>query len=110
LNELDEATAAFSASNPDDGFASADMIYQGNIDQWKKFGNSLMLRYGMRVSDVAPDLANTYVTKAVQGGVFESNDDNVWIPMSSGPSEWTNQNGISRAFYPGDGGEPAFLK
>jgi hypothetical protein len=109
LNELDEATAAISASNPDDGFARADMIYQGNIDQWKRFGNSLMLRYGMRVSDVAPDLANTYVTKAVQGGVFQSNDDNIWIPMSTGPSEWTNQNGISRAFFPGDGGNPATL-
>ncbi|MBS0000047.1 MAG: SusD/RagB family nutrient-binding outer membrane lipoprotein [Cyclobacteriaceae bacterium] len=109
LNELDEAVASISSSNPDDGFASADMIYQGNIDQWKKFGNSLMLRYGMRVSDVDAAMANTYVTKAVQGGVFTSNDDNVWIPMSEGPSEWTNQNGISRAFYPGDGGEPAFL-
>lgn len=109
LKELDEAVAAISSSNPDDGFAAADMIYQGDIAKWKKWGNSLMLRYGMRASNVDASLASTYVSKAVAGGVFTSNDDNVWIRMSTGPSEWTNQNGISRAFYPGDGGNQATL-
>ncbi|MEQ9437588.1 MAG: SusD/RagB family nutrient-binding outer membrane lipoprotein [Cyclobacteriaceae bacterium] len=109
LKELDEATAAMSASNPDDGFAAADMIYQGDIAKWKKWGFSLMLRMAMRVSDVAPDMANTYVSKAVAGGVFTSNDDNVWIPMDVGPSEWQDQNGISRAFDPGDGGNQSYL-
>ncbi len=109
LKELDEATAAMSASNPDDGFSKADMIYEGDIDQWKRWGYSLMLRLAMRASNVAPDMANTYVTKAVAGGVFTSNEDNVWIPMDVGPSEWQDQNGISRAFYPGDGGNPSFL-
>ena len=109
LRELEEALAGLSTANDDPGFEKADMIYQGNIDQWKKFGNSLMLRMAMRISNVDPSTANTYVAKAVSGGVFTSNDDNVWIPMSDGPSEWTNQNGISRAFYPGDGGNPATL-
>ena len=109
LKELDEATAAMSESNPDEGFASADMIYQGDIAKWKKWGYSMMLRLAMRVSNVAPDLANQYVTKAVAGGVFTSNDDNVWIPMDVGPSEWQDQNGISRAFWPGDGGNEAWL-
>lgn len=109
LNELSEATAALSASNVDPSFGGADMIYQGDIDQWKRFGNSLMLRMAMRISDVDPNMAATYVTSAVQGGVFQSNEDNVWIPMADGPSEWANQNGISRAFYPGDGGNQAYL-
>lgn len=109
LRELEEATAALSASNFDPGFGPADMIYQGDIDKWKKFGYSIMLRLAMRASNVAPALATEYVTKAVQGGVFQSNDDNVWIPMSLGPSEWTNRNGISRAFYPGDGGNQNYL-
>jgi len=109
LNELDEAVSSLSASNPDEGFKNADMIYQGDVDKWKRWGNSLMLRYGMRVSNVDAGMAATYVSKAVAGGVFQSNDDNVWIPMALGPSEWTNQNGISRAFYPGDGGNQATL-
>jgi hypothetical protein len=50
--------------------------------------------------------AASYVTKAVSGaGVMTSNLDNVWVPMSETPSLWVNQNGISRAFIPGDGGQ-----
>jgi hypothetical protein len=109
LNELSEAVAGLSTGNPDEGFASADMIYQGDIAKWKKWGNSLILRYAMRASNVDANLANSYVSQAVSGGVFESNDDNVWIPMALGPSTWSNQNGISRAFYPGDGGENNIL-
>lgn len=106
LKELDEASAAISASNPDDGFASSDMIYQGDISQWKKYGYSLMLRLAMRVSNVDPSMAATYVTKAVAGGVFASNDDNAVIPMQNNLL-WNNQNGLSRAFV--DGGQPTTL-
>ena len=109
LKELDEATAAFGAPDPADGFAAADLYYNGDIAKWKKWGYSLMLRLAMRVSNVDPAMANTYVTKAVAGGVFTSNDDNVIVPMAIAPSLWVNQNGISRAFIPGDGGEPSFL-
>src|SRR5688500_2824758 len=109
LRELEEATAAFGPEDPADGFANADLFYNGNLEQWKKFGYSLMLRIAMRVSNVESTLANTYVAKAVAGGVFESNADNVIVPMDIGPSLWTNQNGISRAFFPGDGGQATFL-
>jgi hypothetical protein len=108
LKELDEATAALGAEQAD-GFAQADLYYGGETAKWKKWGYSLMLRLAMRVSNVAPDLANTYVQKAVAGGVFTSNDDNVIVPMAEAPSLWVNQNGISRAFYPGDGGQVTFL-
>lgn len=107
LKELDEASAAISASNADDGFAAADLIYDGDIAKWKKWGYSLMLRLAMRVSNVNAAMADTYVSKAIAGGVFSSNDDNAWVPMDLGPSEWTNQNGISRAFAAGDGGQPS---
>jgi hypothetical protein len=109
LKELDEASTALSASNPDEGFAKADFIFNGDIAKWKKWGYSLMLRLAMRVSNVAPEMAKTYVSKAAAGGVFTSNDDNVWVKTATGPSQWTNQNGISRAFYPGDGGQPSYL-
>lgn len=41
--------------------------------------------------------------------MIQSNEDNAWVPMSEGPSLWINQNGISRAFFPGDGGQPGYL-
>jgi Starch-binding associating with outer membrane len=109
LKELDEATTGLGAADPTDGFAAADMYYSGNITKWKKWGYSLMLRLAMRLSNVDAATANTYVTKAVTGGVFASNSDNVLVPMATGPSQWIDQNGISRAFYPGDGGQPTFM-
>ena len=109
LKELEEATAALSDTNPDEGFSGADFVYDGDIAKWKKFGYSLMLRLAMRVSNVDAAMANEYVAKAITGGVMEDNEDNFVIPMALSPSEWTNQNGISRAFAPGDGGNPNFL-
>ncbi len=104
LNELDEATAAIGTST-DGSFAGADFIFGGDVAKWKKWGYSVMLRMAMRVSNVDAALAETYVNKAIAGGVFASNDDNVWVDMATGPSQWTNQNGISRAMMPGDGGQ-----
>lgn len=113
LKELDEASAALtplvSTNRNDQAFAAADLFYEGDIAKWKKFGYSLMLRLAMRISNVDAATADSYVTKAVAGGVFTSNDDNVWVGMDIGPSEWTNQNGISRAFASGDGGQPTTL-
>ncbi|WP_018612711.1 SusD/RagB family nutrient-binding outer membrane lipoprotein [Segetibacter koreensis] len=103
LKELDEASVALSGVDAD--FAAADLYYKGDIAKWKRWGYSLMLRLAMRVSNVDADMANTYVTKAVAGGVFQSNEDNAVVPMAVGPSLWVNQNGISRAFIPDDGGE-----
>ena len=105
FKEIDEATAALSTSNPDEGFAAADFVYNGDIAKWKKFGYSVMLRLAMRISNVDATTAGTYVSKALTGGAFASNDDNFWIKMAVGPSQWTNQNGISRAMMPGDGGQ-----
>jgi len=104
LKELDEASAGFTADD-DPGFAAADLYYGGDVAKWKKWAYSLMLRLSMRISTVDAADANTYVAKAVAGGVFQSNADNTIVPMAVGPSLWSNQNGISRAYIPDDGGE-----
>jgi len=106
LTELEEAGAAISATNPDDGFTASDMYFKGDVTKWKKWANSLILRMGMRMSAVNAAGAAAAVNKALSGaGVMTSNADNVWVPMSETPGLWTNQNGISRAFIPGDGGQ-----
>jgi Starch-binding associating with outer membrane len=112
LKELDEATKAMAErdpSDPDEGFKAADIIYNGDAVKWKKFGYSLMLRLAMRISNVNDVMADTYVTKAVAGGVFLNNEDNVWVPMANGPDPFKNQNSISRVFDPNDGSLNSFL-
>jgi len=69
----------------DNGFAAADNIYGGNPANWKKFGNSLLLRMGVRVADV-PTLAaksTAAIKAAVSGGVFTSNADNAELVYSN---------------------------
>lgn len=42
-----------------------DAIYAGNVNQWVKYANSLMLRLAIRVRYVDPQLAKEYAEKAI---------------------------------------------
>ena len=44
-----------------------------------------MLRCAMRLSNVDPATATTYVNKAIAGGVFTSNDDNFIVDYGKRP-------------------------
>ena len=76
IKELTDATAALDATK---AIESADVLFAGNIALWKKYGNSLLLRAGMRLSKVDAAQAQQVVAKALQGGVMESNADNAII-------------------------------
>jgi len=67
-----------------------DIIYKGNIAKWKKLGYSLMLKMAMRLTKVAPDVAQQYAVKAASGGTFASNDDNAYFV-------YDNANGFGNA-------------
>lgn len=69
----------------DEGFGSVDPIYSGNTENWKKFGNSLLLRMGIRVADVTTmsAVSQTAIKAAVAGGVFTSNADNAELEYAS---------------------------
>lgn len=66
----------------DNGAASPtnDVVYDGDIDKWRKYGYSIMLKMAMRVSEVDAALAQSYITKAVAGGVFTSAADDATLP------------------------------
>lgn len=73
LAELDAAAASLDAAKAT--FGSSDLIYNGNTAQWKKFAFSLMLRLGMRMTKVDAAMAQTWVTKAIAGGVILADAD-----------------------------------
>lgn len=73
LKELEESALAFDATKPT--FGNADLIYAGNVDKWKKLAYSLMLRLGMRLTAVDAALAETWVKKAIAGGVITEDAD-----------------------------------
>jgi hypothetical protein len=80
IKELTEASAALDATTT---IETGDVLYAGNIAQWKKFGYSLLLRAGMRLSKVDPTNAQAIVQAAVTGGVITSNTDNAVVKHTS---------------------------
>ncbi|PTN05028.1 SusD/RagB family nutrient-binding outer membrane lipoprotein [Mangrovibacterium marinum] len=60
---------------------TGDVIYNGDIAKWKKLGNSLRLRFAMRISNVAPEKAQEEFEKALQadGGILENAGDDALI-------------------------------
>jgi len=53
-----------------DGLGEADVMYNGDIDSWILFANSLQLRLAMRLADVNPALSKSKAEAAVARGVF----------------------------------------
>lgn len=76
IAELQQATESLNASAK---IETSEILYGGNIDQWKKFGYSLLLRAGMRLSEVDAAQAQSVVNNAFNGGVITSNSDNAYI-------------------------------
>lgn len=72
FKELDEATKSFDSSKPS---VSGDLFYNGDVEQWRKFGNSLRLRLGFRLTKVNIHEAQKQVEAAIAGGVMTSNSD-----------------------------------
>ncbi len=73
IKELTEATGAL---DPGQKIETTDVMYAGDITKWKKFGYSLLLRAGMRLSKVDPTTAQNTVAAAAAGGVILVNADN----------------------------------
>jgi len=63
---------------------SGDLLYNGNMLQWKKFANSLRLRLLMRISDVqnVTNDMNSIVSNPSKYPIFESNSDNAIYEFS----------------------------
>ncbi len=104
LSELEDATDKLDASK--NNFAAADIAYKGDIQKWKKLGYSMMLRLGMRLSKVEPDVAKTWVDKAFKGGTLGSNADNLIIrgtdATGANPNLTNGQSSMFRvSFVPG---------
>ena len=76
IKEFEEASAALDAAGK---IETSDLLYAGNIVQWKKFGYSLLLRAGMRLSKVDPTTAQSIVKTAYDAGVITDNADNAYM-------------------------------
>ena len=85
LTRLDAAIADLSSTEGSGSLESADLFYEGDVDHWLLFANSLKLKMGMTIADVDNARAKAAVESAVAAGVFSSNDDNAVFHYLAAP-------------------------
>lgn len=72
--------------------AEQDLLFTGDLEKWKRFGNSLRLRLAMRLSNVDPGKAQTEANAAIAAGVMTSNEDTAQLPIwNSGFYDYLHQ-------------------
>lgn len=88
FKELTEAVNELKAHKDDKAYVGfkkeQDLIYDGDLDKWMKLGNSLRLRFAMRLSfvDAATSKREAEAALAAPGGVFTDNSDNAGVYIS----------------------------
>jgi len=63
--------------------ASSDLIYQGDVQKWKAFANSLRLRLAIRIKNANPTLYQSELLDLANVELIQSNDDNALFPFNS---------------------------
>ena len=79
MKELSEAVDSLNQTADN---LSGDVIFNGDINKWKRFANSLHLRYAMRMVNADPLLAKEECLKAIthEAGLMQSGNDDALIP------------------------------
>lgn len=87
LADLEEADNLLSQG----GSVSGDLMYSGNLNLWRKFANSLRIRYIMRLEKkIGGTSAGSRIEAIINSKpVFENNADNAVIPyLSTAPNQY----------------------
>lgn len=94
-----ESSAATLSSGGASSFGSADLLFAGDTEKWRKFANSLMLRLAMRMVNADEAAAQSWATKAISGGVMESNADIAFIQYENSANDGgPNVNPLTKSF------------
>lgn len=65
-----------------------DVMFNGDLDKWVRFGNSLRLRYLLRISKRITDFSEMQAL-ATSGKLMASNDDNAVVPyLGAAPNQF----------------------
>ncbi|MGC4235645.1 MAG: SusD/RagB family nutrient-binding outer membrane lipoprotein [Niabella sp.] len=70
---LDEANSAFILTN---GNIRNDIVYNGDVNKWKRFGNTIHMLMALRLSKVDPTKGKAEFEKALANGIMAANSDN----------------------------------
>jgi len=96
IEQLRTAIAQLDAGGDDVG--TFDGIYNGDTDKWRKFGNSMLLRVGLRLSEVDPAKSEMIVREAIEGGIISSQDEVAFISFDGSMPDGVVASGIGEVF------------
>ncbi|MCD6202574.1 MAG: SusD/RagB family nutrient-binding outer membrane lipoprotein [Bacteroidales bacterium] len=96
LTDLDTANSLLSKKTSEyDGIDPVqDVLYKGKVENWRRFANSLALRYYMRLSEKDPATAQAGIEKIVGNPdtyplILDANDDaNMDYPGTNASDSW----------------------
>ncbi|MCT4645655.1 MAG: SusD/RagB family nutrient-binding outer membrane lipoprotein [Carboxylicivirga sp.] len=60
-------------------FGEGDVLFEGDVDKWQRFANTLILRLSIRVSGVDNALAGEYLSSLDINKLISTNDENVQL-------------------------------
>jgi hypothetical protein len=83
FDRIDAALATLNAGGS--SFGGADLIYNGDVSNWKKFANTLKLRMAVRIADVDATTAAAKANEAITAGVINSASANAAFPFETNP-------------------------
>jgi hypothetical protein len=85
---LDRLAAAVSVLQNTQETVEGDIMYQGYLDKWIKFANSLRVRYLVRISGKV-NVSNELQQIVDDGFIFQSINDEAIVPyLSASPNQW----------------------
>lgn len=116
---FDELEACINQLGGTDKVTGDVTAYNGNTDMWKKYANSLRLRYAMRISDVDPAKAQAEFEKALAApcGYISSLEENAYIKYMDSPFTLYDgardldfrANALGEMLYGQDASSPTFI-
>lgn len=104
LKELKEAVAQLNTDPALTSFGNADLLYSGNVDKWKRLGNSLRLRLATRIRFADVGLAKQHITEVITAPLIDNNTLNAKLITING-TDVNNRNplynsDVSGNYYP----------
>lgn len=94
LKELKEAAAQLGSQGDQESFGDADILYQGDVESWERFANSLRLRLAIRARFANESLASQHITDVVSAPLINANSENASLETLP-PGESENSSNVN---------------
>lgn len=79
LQQLKQAAADLEDTEERGSLGQQDLIYGGEVEMWRRFANSLRLRYALRVRFADEQLASEHISEVINAPLIANNSQNAHV-------------------------------